>query len=175
MQKWSMLVRIEIVIFLFMFCLAGCSSTTRTLVWKSEDITFPEHKTFDILPVLNATGRVIDEIPAFLAVYLVEEFEAKTLRVADSHLTGSEVLTVQSEILVYDVKLYKSPAPPLKNMVAVCILRTRLFQNSSENLIAEIITVNQINVGQGFFEAKNPENVVREAAVTVAEEIAKLM
>lgn len=171
-----MILRSGVFTLLFTFFLLGCSSTTKPLVWKAEDVAISDFKAFEIQPVLNATDKYIDqEILSILTEYLKEQFEVKNLQLIDPTQTKSEVLTVQSEILVYEVKLFMSPAPPLKNMMALCILRTRLVQKSSSNVVAEIVTVNKINVGQGLFEPKSPEYVLKKSAAAVAKEVAKMM
>jgi len=60
-------------------------------------------------------------------------------------------------------------------MTAVCILRTRLFQKSSGAPVAEIVTVNEIDVGQGLFEPKSPEYVLKKSAAAAAKEVARMM
>ena len=171
-----MILRSGIFTLLFTFFLLGCSSTTKPLVWKAEDVALSDFTVFEIQPVLNATDKYIDQgILSILTVYLKEQFEVKNLHLIDPTLTKSKVLGVQSEILVYEVKLFMSPAPPAKNMTALCVLRTRLFQQSSGNVVAEIITVNKSNVGQGLFEPKSPEYVLKKSAAAVAKEVAKMM
>ena len=165
------------VIALLVVCfLLGCTSTTKPLVWKAKDFTFSNSMAFEILPVLNATGRNIEpEALYFLTVHLNEQFRVNNLQPNDLPHTKSEVLTVQSEILVFKINLFASPAPPQKNMTAVCILRTRLFQKSSVDPVAEIVTVNEIDVGQGLFEPKSPEYVLKKSAAAAAKEVARMM
>jgi len=179
-----MIFRTGVIALLFTFCLLGCSSTTKPLVWKAKDVALTEFKAFEIEPVINATGKNIQnargkniepEILFFLTAYLKEQFEVKNLQLIDSPQTKSEVLTVQSEILVYEVKSFAGPVLPAKYRVDLCILRTRLFQKSSSNVVAEIVTVNQVDVGQGLFEPKSSEYVLKESAAAVAKEVAKMM
>jgi hypothetical protein len=171
-----MILRSGFIAFLFTLCLLGCSPTTKPLVWKAKDIAISDFQAFEIRPVINATDKHIkQEILSFLTASLKKQFEVKNLQLIDSPETISEVLTVQSEILVYEVTLFMSPAPPSKYMIALCILRTRLLQKSSSNVVAEIVTVNKIDVGQGLFEPKNPEYVLQESAAAVAKEVARMM
>jgi len=161
---------------LFTFFLSGCAPTTKPLVWKARDVAISDFNAFEIRPVLNATGKKIEqEILFFLTSHLREQFGVNNLELNGSGQTKSEVLTVQSEILLYEVKSFMSPAPPAKNVIARCILRTRLYQESSADITAEIITINQIDVGQGLLTPKNPERVLQESAAAVAREVAKMM
>lgn len=179
-----MILRTGVITLLFTFCLLGCTSTTKPLVWKVKDVAITDFKAFEIQPVINATGKNIRnargknielEILSSLTAYLKEQFEVKNLQLIDSPQTESEVLTVQSEILVYEVKSFAGPALPAKYRVDLCILRTRLLQKSSSNVVAEIVTVNQADVGQGLFEPKSSEHVLQESAAAVAKEVAKMM
>ena len=164
------------VLLFFTLFLSGCAPTTKPLVWKARDVAISDFNAFGILPVLNATGKNLEqEILFFLTAHIREQFGVNNLKLNGSRQTKSEVLFVQSEILLYEVKSFMSPAPPLKNMIARCILRTRLFQESSDNVAAEIITINQVDVGQGLFAPKDPERVLHESAAAVAREVAKMM
>ena len=157
-------------------CLFGCSPTTRPLVWKAKGVDINNFSAFEIQQAINPTGKRIEqEILSLLTAYLIDEFEVKNLQLIDYPQTKSNVLTVRTEILVYEVKLFMSPAPPLKDKIAQCILRTRLYQKSSNIVVAEIVTVNQIDVGQGLFEPKNSEDVLKESAAAVAAEVAKII
>lgn len=119
-----MILRTGVITLLFTFCLLGCTSTTKPLVWKARDVAITDFKAFEIQPVINATGKNIQnargkniepEILSSLTVYLKEQFEVKNLQLIDSLQTESEVLTVQSEILVYEIKLFAGPALPVQN------------------------------------------------------------
>ena len=173
-----MILRIQppVIVLLFIYCLLGCAPTTKPLVWKAKDLVISDFSAFKIQPVLNATGKNIEqEILFFLTAHLKEQFGVHNLKLNGSRPTKSEILTVQSEVLLYEVKSFMSPAPPLKNMIGRCILRTRLFQESSADIAAEIITINQVDVGQGLFAPKEPERVLQESAAAVAREIANMM
>jgi len=99
---------------------------------------------------------------------LEEEFEAKNLQLTDSWHTESHVLIVQSEVLQYKFQFFTGPPPPSGDIVGLCVIRTQLLHQSSNQIVAEIITVNQIDVGRGMLEPKGPESLLQEFAVPIA-------
>ena len=84
------------------------------------------------------------------------------------------VLIVQSEILKYKFQFWTGPPPPSGNTIGLCILRTRLIQQTTGHVVGEIITTNQVNVGRGMLEAKSPDSLLQESAAQIASEVAKM-
>jgi hypothetical protein len=171
-----MILRAGLIAIFFILCLSGCSTTKKSTAWKSDDVAFSDFKAFDIQPVSNATGHFLSpEILSSLSANLKEEFEIKKLPLSDSRYTEIEILAVQSEILKYKFQFFKGPPPPSGDIVGLCIVRTRLLQMPSSHIVAEVITVNQIDVGRGVLEPKNPESLLQDAAATIAREVAKML
>jgi len=171
-----MILRAGLIALVFMLCLSGCSTTKKSTVWKSDDIDFSDFKAFDIQPVSNATGHFLSpEILSSLKANLKKEFEVKNLSLSKSRHAESDLLTVQSEILKYKFQFFKGPPPPSGDIVGLCIVRTQLLKMPSNHIVAEIITVNQIDVGRGMLEPKKPESLLQDVAATIVREIAKMM
>jgi len=167
--------RATLIVLLFSICLFGCSSTTKPVVWTSNDIAFTDFQYFDIQPVANATGHtVMQDIPAFLTDSLKQQFMARDLQLIDHRQAENEVLIVQSEILKYKFQFWTGPPPPAGNTIGLCILRTRLIQQTTGQVVGEIITTNQVNVGRGMLEAKSPDSLLQESAAQIAREVAKM-
>ena len=182
-----MRLRTAIIFTLFALYLIGCSSTTKPLVWKAKDVAISDFKAFEIQQVINTTGGDVDEeIMSFLTASLRTKFKSENLQLIEPQHKSNQVLTVEGEILVYRGKMYVSPpppvrntlwvstGPPLKKMSSLCILRTRLFQKSSSYVVAEIITVTEVDVGRGLFTPKDPRYVLKESAVAVAQTVANM-
>ena len=167
--------RVALVALFFSLCLLGCISTTKPVVWKSADIDFSDFQYFDVQPVANATGHtVMQDIPVFLTDSLKQQFMARGLQLVEDQQIESNVLVVQSEILNYKFQFFTGPPPPSRNIIGLCILRTRLIQNATSQIVGEIITTNQVDVGRGMLEAKNPDSLLRESAAQIAREVAKM-
>lgn len=162
-------------IVLFFLCHFGCSSTTRPVVWKSSDIVFSDFQYFDIQPVANATGHaVMQDIPDFLTDSLKQQFMARGLQLIDHRQAENAALIVQSEILKYKFQFWTGPPPPSGNTIGLCILRTRLMQQTTGLIVGEIITTNQVDVGRGMLEPKTPDSLLQESAAQIAREVAKM-
>ena len=85
--------RLTLIALFFSLCLFGCSSTTKPVVWKSNDIIFSDFQYFDVQPVANATGHTLmQDIPGFLTDSLKQTFIARNLQVVDGQQTGSDVM-----------------------------------------------------------------------------------
>ena len=167
--------RVTLIALLFSLCLLGCSSTTRPLAWKSSNVDFSEFQHFEIQPVANATGHtVMQDIPTFLTDSLKQQFMARNLQLVDGQQAGNEVLIVRSEILKYKFQYFTGPPPPSRNIIGLCILRTRLIQKTTGQIVGEIITTNQIDVGRGMLEPKTPDSLLQESAAQTASEVANM-
>jgi hypothetical protein len=167
--------RATLIVLLFSICLFGCFSTTKPVVWTSNDIVFADVQYFDVQPVANATGHtVMQDIPIFLTNSLKQQFLARNLQLVDGQQIGNAVLIVQSEILKYKFQYFTGPPPPSRNIIGLCILRTRLIQERTGHVVGEIITTNQVDVGRGMLEAKSPDSLLQESAAQIAREVAKM-
>ena len=167
--------RVTLIILLFTLCLLGCSSTTKPVVWTSSDIVFADFQFFDIQPVINATGhKVMQDTLTFLHDSLKKQFMARNLQIIDGRQTGDDVLVVQTEILNYKFQFFTGPPPPSRNIIGRCILRTRLIEKTTGQIVGEIITTNQVDVGRGMLESKSPDSLLRGSAAQVATELAKM-
>ena len=166
--------RLTLIALFFSLCLSGCSSTTKPVVWKSNNIIFSDFQYFDVQPVANATGHTLmQDIPVFLTDSLKQKFIARNLQLVDGQQTGSDVLVVQSEILKYKFQFFTGPPPPSRNIIGLCILRTRLIEKTTGQIVGEIITTNKVDVGRGMLEAKSPDSLLQESAAQIAREVAK--
>ena len=167
--------RASLITLLFCLCLFGCSSSTGPVVWTSNDIVFADFQYFDIQPVANATGHTImQNIPIFLTNSLKQQFMARNLQITNGQQTGSNILVVQSEILSYKFQFFTGPPPPSRNIIGLCILRTRLIQEKTGHIVGEIITTNQVDVGRGMLEAKSSDSLLQGSAAQVAREVVEM-
>ena len=167
--------RVTLIILLFTLCLLGCSSTTKPVVWTSSDIVFADFQFFDIQPVINATGhKVMQDTLTFLHDSLKKQFMARNLQIIDGRQTGDDVLVVQTEILNYKFQFFTGPPPPSRNIIGRCILRTQLIDKTTDQIVGEIITTNQVDVGRGMLEHKTPDSLLRRSAAQIATELAKM-
>lgn len=89
---------------------------------------------------------------------------------------------MQPEILEYKVKFYPKPyqlfigpPPPSVTNTGLCLVRTRLFEPASNQVVAEVITLKKLYLGKGLLEAKNPDYLLKELAAMIAKEVAKMM
>lgn len=174
-----MRIQTGIILLLVTIFLWGCSPTTKILSWQSEDAGFSKLTAFEIQPVSNETGKAIEPgVLSLLTSELKDKFAQKKLHLSDPSQHDSEIIVVHGEILVYEVRLLRNPIPartPANYRTSLCILRTRLFQKSSGLSVAEIVTINDINVGHGLLEPTRPEYVLRKSADVVAKEISRML
>jgi len=177
------MLRASIVLLLFLSCLSGCTSTSESITWKSRHVDLNDFNHFEIQPVANATGRAVSEdILSLLTAFLREQFAANDLQLPDSRQAGNKSLLVQTEILEYKVKIYPKPyqlhygpPPPSGGDIGLCIVRTRLVETSSNQVVAEVITVNKMAIGKGLLEPQSPDDILERSATAIAKEIARMM
>ena len=167
--------RASLITFLFCLCLFGCSSSTGPVVWQSDHVIFSDFQFFHIQPVINATGHnVMQDTLTFLHDSLKQQFMARNLQIIDGRQTGTDVLVVQTEILKYKFQFFTGPPPPSRNIIGRCILRTQLIDKTTGQIVGEIITTNQVDVGRGMLEHKTPDSLLRRSATQIATELAKM-
>ena len=85
-----------------------------------------------------------------------------------------KILVVQSEILNYKFQFFTGPPPPSRDIIGLCILRTRLLDKKTGFIVGEIITTNKIDVGRGMLEPKSPDSLLQESAAQIAREVVKM-
>ena len=167
--------RASFITLLFCLCLFGCSSSPGPVVWKSDHVIFSDFQFFHIQPVINATGHnVMQDTLTFLHDSLKQQFMARNLQIIDGRQTGNVVLVVQTEILKYKFQFFSGPPPPSRNIIGRCILRTQLIDKTTDQIVGEIITTNQVDVGRGMLEHKTPDSLLRRSAAQIATELAKM-
>jgi len=173
-----MILRTGIIALLVTLCLSGCSAT-KPVIWKARDVSFSHFRSFEIHPVANATDKIVkNDVMTFLTVFLKEQFQVHNLQLADSRLNKSEVLIVQSDILVYEAHKLVNTSQSFINTTgaarkAQCSLRTRLVDKSTNNLVAVILTVNEVAIGTIGYETH--EWILKESAAAVAKEVARII
>lgn len=171
-----MMMRLVIIAFMATFCLAGCTSTTRSLAWQSENADFGDNPSFEILPVVNSTGVTLDEdILAFMTRRIRDRFEAENLKLAGPAAGDGDIVSVRSEMLQYRFQYFAGPPPPKGDTSGLCIMRTRLFKKTDSTLLAEVTTFNKLDVGQGMLEPKDPESLLEKCARSIVKEVAGLL
>jgi hypothetical protein len=177
-----MILRTGVIALLFTLFFAGCS-TTKPEVWKAQDASFANFNTFEIQPVFNATNRPIkQDILSLLTAHLVEQFEKQNLQLTDTTQNKSGVLIVQIDILVYDankqINVNSSGVSSVgvgggKPRTSYCTLLTRLVNKSTTQVVAKILTSQ--NVSFRTQQENAQERVLKNSAAAVAKEVAKMM
>lgn len=166
----------SVVLLVLFIGLSACSRPTKPLAWKSSEFIFNSRMTFAIQPVANATGHFINEdILTLLTAKLRHAFRDNDLKSIESEQTTPEILIVKSEVLKYTFQYYTGPPPASGQTQGLCIIRTQLLEAAAGQVVAEIMSINKRDVGQGILEPKDPESILQEAATTIAREIVKLM
>jgi len=171
-----MILRTGVIALLFTLCLSGCA-TTKPVVWKAQDVSFADLKTFYIQPVFNATGSPVKpEILSFLTANLKEQFEMRDMQLTDDPQTKSGVMIVRSELLVFVFRniLSTTTSAGPRNRIAHCTLRTRLVDKSTSHVVAKILTVKEAG-GKMSSGVDSGKWTLKESAAAVAEEVAKMM
>lgn len=167
--------RTGILLIILIHCLSGCSSIRKSYVWTADPQTISESTEFEIRQTADLSGMVVSQkLLTYLTDSLREEFTSRHLRIAGSANADGQVLIVQTEILVYKFQAFTGPPPPSRNIVGLCILLTRLVRKDANRPSVEIRTINQIDVGRGLLEPKNPEELLQKVAVFVAENVSDL-
>lgn len=166
--------RVSLFNLFFCLCLFGCSPSTGPVVWQSDQVVFADFQFFAIPPVINSTGHhVMQDTLTLLHDSLKQQFKARNLQIIDGRQTGNDVLIVQTEILTYKFQYFTGPPPPSRNIIGLCILRTRLVETTGK-IVGEIITTDKVDVGRGMLEHKTPDSLLRRAAAQIATEVAKM-
>ena len=167
-----MILRTGIIVMLFTLCLPGCS-TTKPVVWKAQNVSFANFKTFEILPVFNATETAVkQDVLFFLTAQLKEQFVMQNLQLIDAPQTKSGVLTVKSNILIYKIETQAFYGSGSGNTV-YCTLLTRLVDKSTTRVVSKISTSKTTT---GRYRGSDIQKLVlKESAAAVAKEVAKMM
>jgi len=172
MGSFRQMPRVSLITVFFCLCLYGCSHTNKPVAWKSDKVDF---QLFDIQPVINATGHnVMQDTLTFLHDSIKQQFKARNLQIIDGRQNGNDVVVVQTEILTYKFQNFTGPPPPSRNIIGLCILRTRLIDKATVQIVGEIITTEKVDVGRGMLEHKTPDSLLRKSAAQIATELAKM-
>ena len=164
-------------------CLLGCSPKTASVAWRVKNVSLASYTAYEILPVADATGEYVNqEILDYLTDMLKKQFARKRLQPPGANHSQRGVLTVQSEILAYEIKHFKGPSlmgAPFakyseKKTTAECSLLTLLIDKSSGEIVTEVLTSQKIFLSPGLFSPKNKETVLRKSAEAVANEVANM-
>jgi len=169
-----MILRNSIIALFLTIFLCSCSST-KPLVWKDRDVSFAKFNGFQILPVYNATGNPVDhDLLSFLSAEIRAQFQKENLQLIDAPQTGIGILTVKNEILIYENnRILRNSIVGAKRR-AKCTLRTRLVDKSTDQVVGEISVTTL--AGTGVFPESNANVwVLKESAILVAREVAKMM
>ena len=170
------MLRNAVIALLSLLCLSACFSTTRSLSWKSGTVAIGQVKSLMIQPVVNATGGALnEEVLRALTRFLREQLKATHLLLTASDAEGSDSLTVQSAVLEYKFQFFSGPPPPSGQTSGLCIVRTHLRKMPENILVAEILTFNKVDVGQGLLEHKTPDPLLRETAAAIVREMIGLL
>jgi hypothetical protein len=155
----------------------GCANMTReSTVWKEEGASFAGYKNLEIHQVFNATGKSFRlNISSTLTGYLQEQIEVEYPPIRYPSKTKSEVLTVRSEILVYEPYVERSVRSTETKKVQ-CVVRTRLVDENEYDLrtLAEIETVIE-GAKPGYYFNKDQRFFLKETANEIVKEIVKIV
>jgi hypothetical protein len=175
--------RTAVIILLLAYWLSGCYPEIHPSAWQDKTVSMAHFSAFDIQPVTNSTGKPISQdILTFLTITLKEKFADNNLHLADSSGSDGDVLLVQAEILVYEVKNLEDPSPlnyPFfqprsifeRFRTAECVLHTRLINKSTGTVVGEITASSKIDVEADAFRPNSVEFLLQELAAAVAKEV----
>jgi len=177
-----MKLRTGIIALLFTLCLSGCY-TTKSEVWKAQDVSLSNFEFFEILPVFNSTGRDIKQDSlSFFDYHLKEQFKVQNLQLADAKQKRNGILSVKNNLLLYQLRVVRNSTwvqPP--GSVIDCKLLTSLIDKSTNNVVAKISTTYKIptHISSGGPAAgvgsEDWKWVVKKSTALIAKEIAKLI
>lgn len=175
-------------ILLALFALCGCSTKIKPVVWVDQETTFADYKSLVVRPVMNATGQFVEQqILDVLTDQATNRLEAKGLSIVDPSEAESDTLFVQNELQVYEAK---NPVGMIRSVgpegwgVARCTLRARLFDRARNRAVADIVAVQTMATGgvrtvpfggASYVNPMTEREILKEVAIAVAEEIARLM
>jgi hypothetical protein len=167
----------------FLFCIAaslalfGCAPITgESTVWIDDGVSFADYQAFEIHPVSNVTGKTFNiNISSILTEYLKEQLEDKYLPINYFSKSKRGILTVRSEILVYEPYVgWPFWSQPTEK--PVCVVRTRLTDETKSPLrvVAQINTV-VVAGNLGYYFSIDQEVFLQETAIEIAKEAVKIM
>lgn len=164
-----------ILVTLICFALYGCAASGKPMTWTEEGIQFSKYKSFEISPVENKTGQTFEEdIPSKLTKLLNDQFKEEGLNIANETSDPSEVLIVESDLIVYVMgSAFKRWLAPGAGKTQ-CTIKSRLLDKLTNQLVAETVAAKEIGAG-GLYSVGAEEWILEESASEIASETSKLM
>jgi hypothetical protein len=164
--------------------LSGCAElVSQPAVWKHPEKSFSDYSAFEIRPVFNATGQPIDALVSdSLTTLLKESFAENYLEVIDGSESSLGILTVHSDLLVYFPQEHVESFKLLWALgwgKSICVLRSRLIDKATSQIVSEITVVKETNTGDLYLNQKSVDNIsnwlLRGVSVATTQEIVKLI
>ncbi len=121
----------KIIVFFSLFALiTGCAAPA-----IDKDFALPGHKTFEVPPVLNETGKTFDyDIAAELTRHIKSALTEKGFTVTDK---SKNAIIIKSSILSYKID---SSRPR-------CSVKSKLIDKQAQTVLGEIVTTRTLHVG----------------------------
>ncbi len=119
-----------IVVFSLFALIAGCATPT-----IHEGFSMTGRETFEVLPVLNETGKTFDyDIAAELTKHIKSDLMEKELSVTDKL---ENAIIIKTSITSYDIG----------DTGAYCTVKTKLIDKKTQKELVEIATTKSLHVG----------------------------
>ncbi len=121
----------KFIIVLSLFALiTGCATPA-----LDEGFTMTGHKTFEVLPVVNETGKTFDnDIAAELTKHIISELMEREFGVTD---TLEDAIIIKTSVISYEIG----------STGAHCTVKSKLIDKKTQKVLVEIVTAKTLHVG----------------------------
>lgn len=146
------------------------------IVWIAEDVSLKGYKQVELQPVSNDTGKNYEvDVAALMNKTIRNNLEAAGLRVLEPNKSPeSDVIGLQNSLVEFIPGSVGGRWVGLGRGASVCILRTFVIDDTSGEIVAEIISAKVVDTG-GIFSAGAEKTVPKGVAKRTAGEVAKLV
>lgn len=161
-----------IIAFLFLLFVGGCA-TAKPMVQMEKDISLTGYKSFEIIPVINETGKTFEfDVADHLTQHIKSKIKDKGYIINKGKEAKDSILVIESSLITYEpgsaVKRWLLPGLG-KTRATV---RTSLIDKMTGKTIGEIVTAEEVGAG-GFFSVGADKWILEVIAKGISNEIDK--
>ena len=169
--------RILVIILLGFLPLAPAQAlVSGAIVWMDEGVSLQAWNAVLLGPVSNDTGQTF-ETPVetlFLDTLTEKLTEAGIVLVAGDGTPPQKSVRLSTSLLHFEPGTVGGRWVGMGSGAAICIIRVRLTDSDTEQLLGEMVSVNQIEAG-GLFSVGAGKSVAKNVAREIAEALITLM
>ena len=170
--------RILLSILAVMLPLQICSADLgKPIVWLADDVSLAGHKQVVVHPVSNDTGEKFEfEVANIMTETIRNELIEAGLEVLDPNTSQEEnqMIVMENSLIFYTPGNISGRWVGFGGGASICILRTYLMDNKTDEVIGEIIVAKQVS-GGGLFSAGAEKSIPVKTAKKAVDQLVKLV